>query len=158
MDAPKTSEEIAYDKLRLAVLRGELPTNQFLSQRMLAERIGAAVVTLRAAMRSLEKEGLLENVPRWGVRIPLETKESLIDRYYMRELLEVAALRRMLEHYDASLVDLLHSQAEKCDLMAFEDPENPENIEQFADLHFDLHHTLAEASQSPLLIRSAGSN
>ena len=50
MDAPKTSEEIAYEKLRRAVLRGELPVNQFLSQRMLAEQIGTAVVTLRAPL------------------------------------------------------------------------------------------------------------
>jgi DNA-binding GntR family transcriptional regulator len=151
MEAPKTSEEIAFDRLRHAVLRGELPVNQFLSQRMLAERIGAAVVTLRAAMRSLEKEGLLENVPHWGVRIPLETEESLTDRYYMREMLEVAALHRVLEFGDPALIEVLRGKAEKCDRMAFEDPNN---IELFADLHFDFHHVLAEASKSALLLEA----
>ena len=151
MDAPKTSEEMAYDKLRRAVLRGELPVNQFLSQRVLAERIGAAVVTLRAAMRSLEKEGLLENVPRWGVRIPIETEESLIDRYYLRELLEVAALRRIFEQIDPALVENLRSKAEKCDRLANEDPEN---VELFADRHFEFHHELTVASHSPLLIEA----
>ncbi len=151
MEAPKTSEEIAYERLRKAVLRGELPVNQFLSQRMLAEKIGAAVVTLRAAMRSLENEGLLENVPRWGVRVPLETEDSIKDRYFMRELLEVAALRRVLELRDPALVELLQRKAAACDRMASEDPEN---VERFAELHFDFHHTFVERSRSPLLLES----
>ena len=76
-DYPATNEQQAYEKLRSAILRGEFPHGQFLSQRDLAERAGAAITTVRAALRTLESEGFIENVPRWGVRIPSETASAV---------------------------------------------------------------------------------
>jgi DNA-binding GntR family transcriptional regulator len=149
MDTPSTSEDIAYGKLKQAILLGELPENEFLSQRMLAERVGVAVVTARAAMRRLESEGLLENVPRWGVRIPLESVETVTDRYFVREVLEVAALRRLLERMDPDHISLLRSAAEACDRAVLDDPDN---VALFAELHFQFHYQLAAASESPLLL------
>ena len=97
MDMPKTNEEMAYHLLRDLLLRGELPVGKFLSQRMLCERAGVAEVTVRPALRLLQNEGLIEYIPRWGVRVPVETEDSLRDRYFMREVLEVAAFKRVIE-------------------------------------------------------------
>ena len=148
---PQTSEEIAYEKLRHIVIHGELPSNEFLSQRMLAERVGVAVVTVRGALRQLENDGLIENVPKWGVRIPIESEELLRDRYFMREVLEVVAVQRMIAQRNPDHAALLREKGEKCDDVAKDDPDN---AELFAGLHFDFHHSLAEYSGSRLLVET----
>jgi DNA-binding GntR family transcriptional regulator len=145
----ETSEMIAQRKLKELILAGELPLNEFLSQRMLAERVDSSIVSLRAALRYLESEGLIESVPRWGVRIPAETPESLRDRYFVREVIEVAAVRRMLEQQAAGCREILLAKADVCDQMA---KERPDKAVRFAEVHFDFHHTLAECSGSTLLV------
>jgi DNA-binding GntR family transcriptional regulator len=151
MDLPRTNEEMAYHLLRDLLLRGELPVGKFLSQRMLCERAGVAEVTVRPALRLLQNEGLIEYIPRWGVRVPIETEDSLRDRYFMREVLEVAAFKRVIE-----LNNPLHKQgmlerAQKCDSVGVE---GQDGIEQFAQLHFELHHFMTQCSGSNLLVES----
>lgn len=147
---PKTNEEIVYEKLRQIILNGELPRGEFLSQRKLAERSEAAVVTVRAALRTLENEGLIENVPRWGVRIPVEDEAALRDRYFMREVLEAAAVARMLEVSSTQHYDTLLNSAKKIDELATE----TEDRSHVAQVHFEFHQQIAKYSGSPLLIET----
>lgn len=148
MATPRTSEEIARNQLRSMILQGELPTDVFLSQRWLAERVGVAVSTLRTALRSLEKESIIENVPRWGVRIPGETEQGIIDRYYVREILEVAAVQRIVQRNNAGEAARLRLLAEQCEVMA---SQSPLDVNGFAQKHFDFHHAIAACSGSQLL-------
>jgi DNA-binding GntR family transcriptional regulator len=150
-NSPKTDEEIAYERLRNLIISGELPINEFLSQRKLSEQVGSAVVTVRAALRSLESEGLIENIPRWGVRIPEETEEVLRDRYFMREVLEVAAMRRILNQNNPEHLKVLVDMAERCDQV---ESEEPTNMELFSKVHYDFHRAIAELSGSPLLLEA----
>lgn len=94
---PTTVEEQAYLSLRQEILGGELPAGEFLSQRKLAARSGVSVISVRGALRSLENEGLIENAPKWGVRIPQDTPATFTDRYFMRETLEVGLIQHALK-------------------------------------------------------------
>ena len=151
MDFPKTNEEIAYHLLRELLLRGELPVGKFLSQRMLCERAGVAEVTVRPALRLLQNEGLIEYIPHWGVRVPIETEESVRDRYFMREVLEVAAIKRILELNNPPCRPGLLERAQLCDRVS---DEQPDNIELFAQRHFEFHHYMTQCSGSRLLVES----
>lgn len=146
---PQTRETRALLQLRALILKGELPVGQFLSQRMLARSVDAAVVTVRGALRLLEKEGLVENVPRWGVRIPRETPDDVHDRYFVRETLEAAAVRRwagtLTDRQKRHLTDL----AEDCDEVA---GTAPEDVDLFARRHMTFHRHLADLAESPLLV------
>lgn len=151
----KTKEETTYDALRELVLSGEMPIGQFLSQRRLAERVGCAVVTLRAALRQLENEGLIENVPRWGVRVPKETQDSLKDRYYVREVFEVEAVRQIVRHREVLDFARLEALAAECDFLAGEPSAAPS---AFGTTHFAFHHHLVELSGSRALATSYARN
>ena len=120
MEQPRTKEDIAYGRLKELILVGALPRGEFLSQRMLAERVDAAVITVRAALRQLENDRLIESVPQWGVRIPLETEDSVADRYFLRELLEVGAVQRLVLRREDIEVDTLRSSARACDELSAE--------------------------------------
>src|SRR5215471_13291576 len=151
VDEPRTKEELAYEDLKVLILSGQLPKVEFLSQRMLAQRVGTNITTVRTALRQLENDGLLENVPQWGVRIPVETEERLRDLYFMRELLEMGAVRRCVQHRDTVDVELVMSKAKRCDALA---RKLPENVVAFSQAHFDFHLELAKQSGSDLLVQN----
>lgn len=145
---PLTSEERVYDRLREQIFSGAFPTGEFLSQRMLASRTDASVVTVRAVLRRLENEGLIENVPRWGVRIPIDTAEDVKDRYFMRETLEVAAVRKIAGKLVREKARQLTELAKACDGIRGTDEEA---IREFAEVHTKFHLQIARCAGSKLL-------
>lgn len=147
----RTKEEITCRKLRELILSAEFPAGEFISQRLLANRIGCAVVTLRAALRQLESEGLIENVPKWGVRVPVETPASLCDRYYVREVFEIEAVRQIVRNRRKIDPEPLRDVARLCDSLAEDAHASPE---RFGDIHFQFHRLLVASSGSPLLATS----
>ena len=146
----KTSEEITYNRLKTLIIDNKLPQGEFLSQRKLAESVGTTIVTLRSSLRLLENDGLLENIPKWGVRIPVESEESIKERYYVRELLEVGAIDKMLDIHDLSIKSILEEKAAECDAVKLA---SSESFKDFAKKHTDLHLTIIRLSGNKLLYR-----
>ena len=148
---PRTKEELAYEQLKALILAGDLPRDEFLSQRKLALRVDTNLTTVRTALRQLERDGLMENVPQWGVRIPLETEERLRDLYFMRELLEVGAVRRLVQNKDAVDIKAIKEKAKRCDAFA---RKLPDSMVEYNEAHYDFHIELAKQSHSQLLVES----
>ncbi len=151
MDTPQTKESAAYQLLKEHILKGKLPMNAFLSQRKLAELAGSNIVTTRAACKRLEQDGLLEYIAKWGFRIPLDTEETLADRFYLRKVLETAAVLRAIEQgtlEHESVTGPLLETARQCDAIDTDAEGSPSD---FAVIHFRLHQMLVDAAGSPLL-------
>lgn len=146
---PSTREETVTKALEEGILAGDVPVGEFLSQRRLAAQFETSLITLRAALRRLENNGLIESVPRWGVRIPVDSPEQVRDRYFMRETLEVAGLSRGLRLLDDAEWDRLLSMAKRCDTCA---GDGEGAIRAFAESHHALHRRLVETADSPLLL------
>jgi DNA-binding GntR family transcriptional regulator len=147
----QTKEDMAYDALKRCIMFGELPQGQFLSQRMLAERVETTTGTVRSVLRRLENDGLIENVPRWGVRIPAETEETVKDRYYLRELLEAAAIRRIWKRDDPEELRILTTVAARVDaVLADPDPD----VLTWAERHNELHQKMIELAGSQSLLEA----
>ena len=146
-----TSEEKTYERLKQLILTGKLPKGEFLPQRGLAQKVGATIVTLRSALRLLGNDGLIENVPKWGVRIPVDTIKSVTDRYYVRELLEAGAAEKLLDDPTEAMQQELTALAQECDRMM---PDSPESYREFAEKHARLHLHMAELSGNQLLVQT----
>jgi DNA-binding GntR family transcriptional regulator len=142
--------EKAYDVLLKMILEKQLPVGEFLSQRKLSEITGTSVVSLREALKRLEGEGFLESIPRWGVRIPVETKEDLIYRYEIREALEVMAAYKNSFGIDEKNAVTLRRMAGECDAI---DSADTDHILEFFEKHWKLHLFFAECTGNPLLVR-----
>jgi DNA-binding GntR family transcriptional regulator len=146
---PQTQEDHVCQAVRDGILAGGLPVGEFLSQRKLAEKFDTSLITLRAALRRLENDGLIENVPRWGVRIPEDTPEQVRDRYFMREVLESAALERARPSLNDVKRAHLMQLAIVCDGV---EGVNDDAVRAFGDAHFALHRCIVEYAGSPLLL------
>ena len=88
----QNSEDV-YDRVRTAILEGELAPGSVMSQVALAEELGISRTPLREALRMLQSEGLIEGEPNRRVRVAPMTPADLEELYLMRVTLEAEALR-----------------------------------------------------------------
>ena len=146
-----TSEQRVSEKLRTAILEGELPVGEFLSQRKLARLAQSSVISVRGALRQLENEGLIENVPRMGVRIPVETPTVVRDRYLIRKALETTAVEQIHGKLSEKMKGTLIGTAHELDRLARE--HTADTYLEFARLHQEFHLLIAETAGSALLVQ-----
>jgi len=85
--------ELVYERLRAAILRGELAPERALSQVQLAKELGVSRTPLREALRLLQREGLVEAEPNRRVRIAGFSVGDMEQIYLARIPLEAAAVR-----------------------------------------------------------------
>lgn len=148
MTGQRTSSEKAYQVILQAILDGKLPKGEFLSQRMLASLADTSIISVREALKQLEHEHLLESIPKWGVRIPLETRERIQELYGVREALEVMVAYLLCRTNDPVLNEEIFQKAEECDLIT---TDKVENVKIFAQKHRELHLLMAERTGNKLL-------
>lgn len=82
-----------YRMLKHMILVGELKTGEKLRQDELAERLGTSRTPLLSAFSKLEKEMLVELVPRRG---------AFVKKYELEELVDIYEIRLRLEPYGAA--------------------------------------------------------
>lgn len=98
--APQTRADWVDDRLREAILRGELAPGEKLTAAALAARWSVSPTPLREAFQRLAAEGLVELRPQRGARVASASPRDAEEVYELRLLLEPRALRDSLEHSD----------------------------------------------------------
>ena len=84
---------LVHDRLRDAILRGEIAPGETTSQMALTKQLGVTRTPLREALRLLEREGLVLSQPSRRVRIADFSTADLDSLYAMRIALEAVAVR-----------------------------------------------------------------
>lgn len=87
IESPDLLEKV-YCELRNMILEGELVPGEKLKQELLAQKLGISRTPLVTAFSKLEKEMLVELLPRRGARIRALTSKELLDLYDIRIMLE----------------------------------------------------------------------
>lgn len=100
---PRSPDPTLADRVFAALSRriaaGEMAPGERLRQVEIAAEFGASHVPVREAFRRLEAEGLVESLPRRGVRVALADRAALAEAIEMRAALEALALRHAAEAY-----------------------------------------------------------
>ena len=84
---------LVHERLRNAILRGEIEAGATTSQTALAQQLGAGRTPLREAPRMLQREGLVISEPNRRVRIAELSSDDAEELYIMRIALECVAIR-----------------------------------------------------------------
>jgi DNA-binding GntR family transcriptional regulator len=114
--ASRTSVVEICQRLRDAILNGELVPNSVATQVELADRLGVSRTPLREALRVLELEGFVAREPNRRVRIASLELDEVEELYVMRMSLESMALRLtipQLTNSDHARLEGLLAQAER---------------------------------------------
>ncbi len=89
--------ELVLERLRAAILTGELSGGLKLIESEIADKFGVSRGPVREALRELAREGLVIDLPRRGTVVCTITQADLMEVYAVREALEVQAVRDSLE-------------------------------------------------------------
>jgi GntR family transcriptional regulator, colanic acid and biofilm gene transcriptional regulator len=100
-----------YESLRTSLANGELPPDQRLNGRILAERLGVSQTPVREAMLQLVAERALTLNRNKSVTVPALTAEQFIELRDIRVALESLAVRCATEHIteaDVNAIEAVH--------------------------------------------------
>lgn len=84
--------------VRELILAGTLAPGQRIRQEALAAQYGVSRVPVREALRQLESEGLVVQVPHSGARVSEISLDECLEIYRIREALEPAVLAQSVQH------------------------------------------------------------
>ena len=98
-EGPLTSSslvELATVRLRHEILSGSLEPGERLIEEQLTQRFGISRAPLREALRLLGQQGLVEHLPRRGVRVAELSAGDVDELFGLRDVLERHAVRSAL--------------------------------------------------------------
>jgi DNA-binding GntR family transcriptional regulator len=85
--------ELAFNRLSQEILSGRTDPGERLVEEQLTRRLGISRAPLREALRLLAQQGLVEHIPRRGVRVATLSDEDVRELYEVREVLERHAVK-----------------------------------------------------------------
>lgn len=97
---PKSIQEQVTDRLREAILSGELTMGIRLNENELAHTLGVSRVPIRGALQQLSSEGLVDNSPgmgRLGRRVHVPSPAQIREIQEVRGVIEGLAARKLAE-------------------------------------------------------------
>src|SRR4051812_34562212 len=105
--------EAALERLREAIIMGELTPGTPLRLEDLARTLGMSISPIREAVRQLEALGLAEHVPHHGAKVMRLDVEELRQLFSIRLALEGMALRRAAELFTPAEGEAARAQDRK---------------------------------------------
>src|SRR5215813_15457812 len=93
----RTKQQFVYRTLRDAIIRCELVPGERLVIDDLAQRLGVSIIPVREALRLLQSEGLVVNVPHVGATVAPISHDSILEVFTVLEGLELVATRAAAE-------------------------------------------------------------
>lgn len=146
-------------QLRDLVLKGEFGPGQRLAEQQLAERLGASRTPVRAALVTLEQEGLVEANETGKYLVRHYTPQEVMDAIAVRGHLESMAARLVAEHGVArQLQGALQSCLEEGDRALAPDPLTMESYAAYAAMNDRFHALILEACGNRALQRAVALN
>lgn len=141
------SDEIR-EVIKQAILSEELKPGERVIETRWAKKLGVSQSPVREAIRDLEMMGYIENRPYQGAFVRKMNKKDIIDSYYVREALEMAAMRYAVELITEEQLVEIHTIMEEM-IQAVKD----EQFDLFVEKDGLFHEKIMEISQNELLIR-----
>lgn len=104
-----TVEDMTQSFIREAIVTGVFPPGHRLNLDEIAATLGVSRMPVRAGLRQLEGEGLIEVSPYRGARVSVLEPAEIAEIYELRVLLEGYLLEQLMERLDDAFVDELES-------------------------------------------------
>ena len=138
-----TVESAVADRIRRAILTGEMPPGTRMRQAELAERMAISITPIRTALRQLAAEGLLHIEPRRTVSVHQPTREEMNEIYEIRAWLEPNCMEKAVTHITDADLARAEDRVEAMSTMP--------QASEWDVLNREFHVLLINASGSPRL-------
>jgi DNA-binding GntR family transcriptional regulator len=145
-----TASHRAYEEIRRRIFAGDYPAGVRLREDELSAAIGVSRTPIREALRRLDAEGIVVNVPNRGAHVASWTDAELNDIFEIRALLESYAARRAATRLTAAELDRLDELSDEMDAYLDKLPSD-EHYARITRLNTEFHQLIMESAGSPLL-------
>lgn len=147
----KSLTTVAFERLRVAILAGELLPQERLRIQALSERYRVGATAIREALSRLVTEGLVACEDQRGFRVTPVSRAELLDLTQTRMRIEQMALRLAIEHGDIEWESRLLSRFHR--LSRTPPPTSPERDPPWAAAHRSFHEALIDGCASPWTVQ-----
>lgn len=128
--------ELTVNRLRREILAGALGPGERLVEEQVTRRFGISRAPLREALRLLGEQGMVEHLPRRGVRVATLSAADAEELFEVRDVLERFALSRALPCAPADLHDV------RAELATMRRAATTGDLLELADAHRRFHVAL----------------
>ena len=139
--AGAAGRRLAGERLRLAILAGDMAPGQRLVEEELAAMLGVTRASLRAALFDLASEGLVERIPNRGARVRVITLDEAVAITECRMTLEGLCAAKAAERVTARDAARLRQLGEEMERSVAEG-----ELLKYSALNHELHRLVREIS------------
>lgn len=129
--------------LREDILNDKYKEGEKLGEAKLAEELGVSRTPVREALKQLELNGIVENIPNRGVIVRGISRKDIDDIFAIREAIEGIAASWAVERITDQQLKELKDIHELMEFYAFK-----KDIHKFAELNTKFHEIIYEATKS----------
>jgi DNA-binding GntR family transcriptional regulator len=140
-------------ELRAAILAGRIKPSEQLPEAALAESFGTGRSAIREALRHLVQEGLVVTEINRGAHVRSVSAEDVIDVYFAREAIEVAAVQQAIQRQDRLDLSELRAAQARIEAASPEGQTNHPSAELIA-ADLDFHRAMVALAGSARLSRA----
>ena len=137
----QTVEDMTQSFIREAIIQGVFRPGQRLNLDTIAGSLGVSRMPVRASLRQLENEGLVQIHPYRGATVSVLRPEEIAEIYELRILLESYLLKLAIAAVDDELVHRLEA--------IVRDLEDAEELSERLDLRYQLYEVLYQRANRP---------
>jgi len=143
---PISLSEQVYKKVRMAIIKGEIPDGSRLVESTLARELNMSRTPVRDALQRLVQEGLVTPVPRIGYLVEEMSEEDIEDLFATRMIIEQLAAQWALTKITALEIERIEKNILKTDEVL-----RTGATEKMIDLDREFHNLVCKASRSKRL-------
>jgi DNA-binding GntR family transcriptional regulator len=148
IEKPVSIRERVYRHLKDEILNNRIPESATLVENLLAKQMEISRTPVREALHFLEKEGLLESIPRVGYRVRQIDREELQEICEIRISLETLAARKAIKRMSPDEIEAIRDNLNNSDIVL-----KKGDLSSFIDLDAEFHELLGRASGSQRLLK-----
>lgn len=145
---PESVAVYVTEQIRRRIVLGQLSPGQRLSMYTLGEEFGISRVPLREAMRQLEAEGLVDNVPRRGTVVRPLSMQDLEDCFQLLEYIESIAAKRAAKLANPLMVVEMRNWSDR-----MHELKDRRVSEEMLEAHRNFHFAFFDALGEGILLR-----
>lgn len=143
----RSEKDRIYQALRKEILTLALTPRELLVESSLARRFGVSKTPIREALAVLQRDGLVEALPRKGYLVTPITVNDVHELFELRVALEGAAAELAATRMTPDELDALEA------LRAPASVTRPVDMQQFLDYNRGFHRAVARASRNSRLVK-----
>lgn len=142
----KSLTSIIFEKIREDILNGLYDPSEKIVEAKLADELGVSRTPVREALKQLELDGLVENIPNRGVIVKGVTRQDIQDIYTIREAIEGIAAKWSVERMSDEELASLKEIYELMEFYTFK-----KDVDKIFELNTRFHELIYMATNSRFL-------